>query len=160
MEADFTHTTYSECFNLVIESLLVSTWQQSEAAGYHHTCFNLVIESLLVSTTAIGNQRALSSTGFQSRNRVTFGFYLPLTEWQLKLEMFQSRNRVTFGFYLWLEYFQLERGTGKFQSRNRVTFGFYLRHSSLKKRKGCLFQSRNRVTFGFYVEKECQATLI
>ena len=69
---------FIKCFNLVIESLLVSTHDWiSDLMGTTVYRFNLVIESLLVSTS---DEAVLPDTPpdeFESRNRGSFGFYLP-----------------------------------------------------------------------------------
>ena len=89
-------------------------------------CFNLVIESLLVST-GIRIPAGTARNKFQSRNRESFGFYeskdLQTMNYIIKLQ-FQSRNRESFGFYTSLAVTD-NRGI-RFQSRNRESFGFYL----------------------------------
>ena len=95
----------NQCFNLVIEVLLVSSrLRQTVARHLANTglSFNLVIEVLLI-----------SSTGFLGPNR-TYG----------KI-MFPSRNRGSFDFKTELvRTVPVERFTGSFQSRNRGSFGF------------------------------------
>ena len=87
--------------------------------------FNLVIESLLVSTQSSKHTHQISPVMFQSRNRESFGFY---NAWMQSMKVFhgefQSRNRESFGFYRDQNLKRLAKQL-VFQSRNRESFGFY-----------------------------------
>ena len=63
----------SQSFNLVIEYLLISSYELGYEYHDQPTCFNLVIEYLLISTAGLALLLAAFNR-FQSRNRVSSNF--------------------------------------------------------------------------------------
>ena len=87
-------------------------------------CFNLVIEVLLISRKGARLNTSPCFTTFQSRNRGSFDFkarYLGISE--KMMFSFQSRNRGSFDFKVFGGGI-VERRRSKFQSRNRGSFDF------------------------------------
>ena len=112
---------HNPCFNLVIESLLISTpdndmlafssfafqSRNRESSNFNRGCrkivhptaigFNLVIESLLISTVEF-NHNQEKRRMFQSRNRESSNFNFIPDNLRRCLCMFQSRNRESSNF--------------------------------------------------------------
>ena len=87
-----------QCFNLVIEVLLISRLSQSRSDKTSQASFNLVIEVLLISRRWKWEQ-GIAGTMFQSRNRGSFDFKVKsITVGQDITGEFQSRNRGSFDF--------------------------------------------------------------
>ena len=70
------NSPFSICFNLVIESLMVSSAKPAIVHSERIQCFNLVIERLMVSSSLKISRwmNRLVATKFQSRNREAYGF--------------------------------------------------------------------------------------
>ena len=95
-----TRTNHEYCgFNLVIEVLLISRsrWQ-TRSQETTLDSFNLVIEVLLISSQYREVADNDYNTLFQSRNRGSFDFKVQMRFLSISVKPFQSRNRGSFDF--------------------------------------------------------------